>query len=255
MKIAGAPLAKGPMSVPGSRKLWPTRVAMISTRISPIATMVPGLDVTAFGLGMTFLRLNIDTHRDQNHDAFHDELIEIRNTEQVHPVVDDADNQRTDQRPGDRSVTARETRSAEHGGGDGIEFIAYSRIRLSGIQTRRHHNAPNTHPQARDHENHDSQPVYIDTRIQRRLAISAREIRLASKYGTREHEVVQQQQDRENPDRQRNAEHETIAEEGEAVVVDRNRHAVRREVCKTAKNAHGGDGDDERWNPSATRTA
>jgi hypothetical protein len=41
---------------------------------------VPGfLDVTGFGLGMTFLRLNIDTHRDRDHDAFHDELIEIGN--------------------------------------------------------------------------------------------------------------------------------------------------------------------------------
>jgi len=42
--------------------------------------MVPGfLEGTPFELGMTFLRLNIDTDRDQNHDAFHDELIEIRN--------------------------------------------------------------------------------------------------------------------------------------------------------------------------------
>jgi hypothetical protein len=37
--------------------------------------MVPGLDVTAFGLDMTFLRLNIDTDRDRIHDA----LIEKRN--------------------------------------------------------------------------------------------------------------------------------------------------------------------------------
>ena len=56
--------------------------------------MVPGLDVTPFELGMTFLRLNIDTHRDQNHDAFHDELIEIRDAEQVHTAVDDADDRR-----------------------------------------------------------------------------------------------------------------------------------------------------------------
>src|SRR6187402_720261 len=107
MKIAGAPLANGPISVPGSLKRWPIFVAMISTRISPIATMVPAFEGTPFELGMTFFRLNIDTHRDQNHDAFHDELIKIRNAQQVHAVVDDADDQRADQRSGDRSVTAR----------------------------------------------------------------------------------------------------------------------------------------------------
>src|SRR5471032_3351429 len=213
MKMAGAPLANGPMSVPGSRKLWPILVAMISTWISPIATMVPDfLDVTGFGLGMTFLRLNIDTHRDQDYDAFHDELIEIGNAEQVHPIVDDADNQRADQRPGDGPVTARETCSAEHGSGDGIEFIADSRIRLRGIKPRSHQHAANTGEQARDHENHDSQPVYIDTRIQRRLAISTRQIRLASEYGTREHEVIQQQQHREKPDRKPDGQHDAVAD-------------------------------------------
>src|SRR5271170_5701059 len=36
MKMAGAPLGKGPTRVPGARKLWPRSVVMISTKISPI---------------------------------------------------------------------------------------------------------------------------------------------------------------------------------------------------------------------------
>ncbi|CVI21357.1 conserved hypothetical protein [Agrobacterium tumefaciens str. B6] len=41
MKMAGAPLGKGPISVCGSRKPSPTVVAMISTRISPAVMVGP----------------------------------------------------------------------------------------------------------------------------------------------------------------------------------------------------------------------
>jgi hypothetical protein len=48
MKMAGAPLGKGPTKVPGARKLWPRSVAMISTRISPIV-MIRAIDGTFQG--------------------------------------------------------------------------------------------------------------------------------------------------------------------------------------------------------------
>jgi hypothetical protein len=37
-KMAGAPLGQGPANGPGARKVWPTLVAIISTRISPSVT-------------------------------------------------------------------------------------------------------------------------------------------------------------------------------------------------------------------------
>ena len=40
MKMAGAPEGNGPISLTGSRKPSPRSVAMISTRISPMVTIV-----------------------------------------------------------------------------------------------------------------------------------------------------------------------------------------------------------------------
>src|SRR5580698_4911509 len=46
---------------------------MISTTISPIVRMVPVL--CSSGLAMTLFQVNIDADSDENHGAFHDELI------------------------------------------------------------------------------------------------------------------------------------------------------------------------------------
>src|SRR5580658_2744721 len=59
MKMAGAPLGKGPTRVPGSRKLWPRSVAMISTRISPMVM------IRAIRRLLSGATLGLHVHRDR----------------------------------------------------------------------------------------------------------------------------------------------------------------------------------------------
>jgi len=49
---------------------------------------------------MALLRLNVDGNGDENHDALYDQLIKVGNTQQIHTVVDDANDERADQRAG-----------------------------------------------------------------------------------------------------------------------------------------------------------
>lgn len=60
----------------------------------------------------------------QDDQAFDDELIVELEFQHVHAVIDDAEDQGTNDRAGDRSIPAAETDAAENRGSDGFALIA-----------------------------------------------------------------------------------------------------------------------------------
>ena len=72
-----------------------------------------------------FLGHGIQNDCSGDQDAFHDQLVLRGQMEQVQDVIDQAHDDRTDQRPGHRSDSAEKTGSPDNDRRDGVEFITF----------------------------------------------------------------------------------------------------------------------------------
>src|SRR5580658_1665488 len=130
----------------------------------------------------------IQQHREQNHRALGDLLVERRYAHEVQAVVEHADQQRTHQGAEDPAAPAGEAGAAEHNRGDRIEFIAGTGGRLSGIEPRGENHAGERGHRAGDGIHEDLHPVGLHARELGRLGAPAGGIHVPAEHGSREQE-------------------------------------------------------------------
>src|SRR3984885_9954212 len=77
---------------------------------------------------------NVEPDGEADDEPLDDQLVERGDAEQAHAVVQDADDQRADDRATDRAGAACEAGTADHYGGDGVKLEHRAEVGGSAVQ-------------------------------------------------------------------------------------------------------------------------
>src|SRR5580704_12883089 len=101
-------------------------------RIEPLPNLVSHAPLSWYEVSFAEL---VEQYGKEYHRTEHDFLRVRLNVEQIHEIVQHADEQRADERPHNRTPAAHERRAADHDRGDGLQFVTLTGLRNAGAQT------------------------------------------------------------------------------------------------------------------------
>jgi len=123
-----------------------------------------GLDDLDASLVGAFLEDLVGEHA-QQHDGSHDGVVErTGNPQEVHQILQHLKERGADDDADDRTFTAAQTASAQHGGGDAVKLIEVSMVRgRDRVGVERDHDARNPSQHSSDHIAAGDDPSCVDT--------------------------------------------------------------------------------------------
>ena len=142
----------------------------------------------------------VDDDGEHDDGAFDDLLHEGGDVEEVHAVVDDADDEGADDGSPDGADAAVEAGAADDGGGDGVEFDAGAELGVAGADSGGEHDAGQAGQEAGEGEDADFDSVEVDARDAGGLFVAADGVGVAAEAGEVEDDVGGDGDDGQDPD-------------------------------------------------------
>jgi hypothetical protein len=171
-----------------------------------------GLEPAPAARGDSAVLALVHDYGEDDDDALDDHLHERRHVHQVKAVVDDAEDQRTDDGAPYRADATVEAGSADDGGGDGVKLDAGAQLRVAGADAAREDDAGETGQQADEGVDADLDAADVDTGDASRLLVATDRLDMPTEPGTPQHHVGEDRTDSEQPDRQREAQDAALTE-------------------------------------------
>src|SRR5579875_2161426 len=162
----------------------PNRLATFSTRMTSSSVGVSVSMTRVFGMSEPSAKtgprsdagdVDVDRHRDEDREADVEELVVRAHALEDEPVVDDAQEQRADERADDRSVAADEQRAADDGRGDRLEeeLVRGRRVRRDVADANRIEEPGEAGEQGAQREVANDVRLLVDPRLLRAEPVAA----------------------------------------------------------------------------------
>src|SRR5438105_1181366 len=110
--------------------------------------------------------------REQDHQSFHDLLIERRHVQEIEAVVQDADEERPQEGPADAALPAHQGGAAQDDRGDRVELVSQPGGGLRRIQPRSQDDRGDRRDQAAQRVDEDGDPAHVHAGQARRLRVA-----------------------------------------------------------------------------------
>src|SRR6476469_3271228 len=140
---------------------------------------------------------------EKNDDALENELKIGIDVVEPHDVVDDADGEHPRQRAHHTTRPTGERRPSDDNGGNRVELIRYTVVRISLLQLRAVHEPSERRQKTRDDVHHRFMPADSHSRESRRRLVVADRVQVATTTSPREKEIHRTRRQREDQSRRR----------------------------------------------------